>query len=73
MGSCRSGPFADRHSKNARGLISIEHPLLQKLIEANVVAAERFPAKYDAGFGSLGLILTEKLETSYYPCTPATY
>jgi hypothetical protein len=50
--------------------VAIDHPLWNRLRELDKVAAKRFPADFDQGFGSLGLILYSPLRHGGYDCTP---
>lgn len=50
--------------------VAIDHPLWNRLRELDKVAAKRFPADFERGFGSLGLILYSRPQHGGYWCTP---
>ena len=50
--------------------MKITHPTFDRLRELDKEIARRFPSEYDLGLGGVGLILTPKLPTGGYHCTP---
>ena len=50
--------------------VKVAHPLWNSLLDLDNIAAERFPSRFDPGFGSLGLRLFRELEHYEYWCTP---
>jgi hypothetical protein len=50
--------------------VIIDHPLWDRLCELDQIAKERFPSRFDPGFGVLGLILSSPPSPGGYFCTP---
>jgi hypothetical protein len=54
----------------ARKQNTIDNPLWNRLRALDKIAARKFPANFDQGFGTLGLILDSRPRASAYSCTP---